>query len=151
MRAVVQRVSRAEVRVAEHAYAASIQQGLVILLGVIDGDERAAAAWLAKKCANLRIFADAEGKMNRSVLELGGEILAISQFTLAGNCQKGNRPSFVAAAPPEVAEPLYDYFVAQLRDVHGVPVAVGLFQTRMALELVNDGPVTVILQSPDGA
>ncbi len=148
MLAVVQRVSRAEVRIAEHDYAASIGAGLVILLGIEQGDTEQSADWLAKKCAHLRIFADEEGKMNRSVSDINGQILAISQFTLAGDCRKGNRPSFVNAGHPDVAEPLYEHFVEQLHHIHGIETMTGMFQTHMDVELVNDGPVTIQLQHP---
>lgn len=147
MIAVVQRVSRASVSVAETGYRAAISRGLVVLLGVVNGDERAGADWLAGKVARLRIFADDAGLMNRSVIDVGGEALVVSQFTLAGDCRKGNRPSFDRAAPPEVAESLYEYFVQRLSEAESVPTKTGVFRAMMAVELVNDGPVTLIIDS----
>lgn len=147
MIAVVQRVSRASVTVAEPAHHAAIGPGLLILLGVEKGDGEAQADWLAGKAARLRLFGDEAGLMNRSVIDVGGEALVVSQFTLAGECRKGNRPSFDRAAPPDLAEALYERFVQRLRDVEAVPTRTGLFGARMAVELVNDGPVTLIINS----
>jgi len=149
MIAVVQRVSRASVSVAETAYHAEIGRGLVVLLGVMNGDQRADAAWLAGKIARLRLFPDDAALMNRSVIDVGGEALVVSQFTLAGNCRRGNRPSFDHAAPPEVAQSLYEHFVQHLRDVESVPTRTGVFRAMMAVELVNDGPVTLIINTTD--
>ncbi len=149
MIAVVQRVSRASVSVEEAGYRADIGRGLVVLLGVEKGDERRQADWLAGKVARLRIFADDAGLMNRSIIDIGGEALVVSQFTLAGDCRKGNRPSFDRAAPPEVAESLYEYYVQRLRDVEGVPTRTGVFRAMMAVELVNDGPVTLMITTAD--
>jgi D-tyrosyl-tRNA(Tyr) deacylase len=146
MKAVIQRVSEASVRVAGETVGA-IDQGILVLLGVERGDGTADAAWLASKIADLRIFEDEAGKMNRSVLEVGGAILAVSQFTLAGNCAKGRRPSFDTAAPPDEGQRLYEQFVAAMRET-GLPVATGIFQADMQVALVNDGPVTFILDSP---
>jgi D-tyrosyl-tRNA(Tyr) deacylase len=123
-----------------------IGPGLLVLLGVSRADEEKDADYLADKIAHLRIFEDDDGKMNRSLVDTGGEMLIVSQFTLLGNCRKGRRPSFVQAAPPEKAERLYDYFVYQVR-LKGVSVATGQFQAKMAVSLVNDGPVTLILES----
>jgi len=143
MRAVVQRVAEAAVTV-DGATVGEIGPGLVVLLGVGHDDDAAMAAALAGKVARLRIFEDEAGQMNRSVLDTGGAVLAVSQFTLLGDTRKGNRPSFIAAARPEVAEPLYERFVAALREL-GVEVATGRFRTAMRVALVNDGPVTIIL------
>jgi D-aminoacyl-tRNA deacylase len=146
MKAVIQRVSEASVRVAGETVGA-IDHGILVLLGVEKGDGTADAAWLASKIADLRIFEDEAGKMNRSVREAGGAILAVSQFTLAGNCAKGRRPSFDTAAPPDEGQRLYEQFVACMRET-GLPVATGIFQADMQVSLVNDGPVTFILDSP---
>ena len=143
MRAVVQRVSRASVTVAGETVG-EIGAGLLILLGVGHDDDRAGVVALAGKIARLRIFADEAGHMNRSVLETGGAVLAVSQFTLLADTRKGNRPSFIGAAPPESAEPLYEAFVEALRSL-GVEVATGRFGRSMEVALVNDGPVTIVL------
>jgi D-tyrosyl-tRNA(Tyr) deacylase len=119
---------------------------MAVLLGVERGDGERDAQWLAEKIGNLRIFEDQAGKMNLSLLETGGELLAVSQFTLAGNCAKGRRPSFDSAAPPEEAKRLYEYFVERLRSM-GIKVETGIFQAMMQVSLVNDGPVTFILES----
>ncbi len=145
MRAVVQRVSRAEVRVDGQAVG-RIERGLVVLLGVAAGDGEEAARSLADKVSALRIFEDEAGKMNRSVADVGGGVLVVSQFTLLGDARKGNRPGFSAAAPPEVASALYDRFCAAVRE-RGLPVATGVFRAHMEVELVNDGPVTILLDS----
>ncbi len=145
MRAVVQRVSRAAVRVAAEQIS-RIDQGLLILLGVEQGDDQAAADYLADKVAGLRIFEDPQGKMNLSVADIAGELLVVSQFTLLADCRKGRRPGFSNAARPEQAEPLCDYFVSQLQG-RGLRVQTGRFQAEMAVELVNDGPVTILLDS----
>jgi D-tyrosyl-tRNA(Tyr) deacylase len=139
MRAVVQRVARAS-----SSPGGSIGAGLCILLGVADGDDEVAAVRLAEKIARLRIFENEEGKFDRSLLDTGGAALVVSQFTLVADTAKGNRPSFSGAAPPEVAEPLYERFVQALRDV-GLHVETGAFGARMSLELVNDGPVTIVI------
>jgi D-tyrosyl-tRNA(Tyr) deacylase len=139
VRAVVQRVSRAS-----SSPGGSIGGGLLILLGVAEGDDEAVARGLAAKVARLRIFEDDSGKFDRSLLDTGGAALVVSQFTLIADTAKGNRPSFSHAAPPDVAEPLYERFVDELRDL-GVPVEQGVFGARMAVELVNDGPVTIVL------
>jgi D-tyrosyl-tRNA(Tyr) deacylase len=145
MRAVVQRVSRGEVRVAGAAVGA-VGRGFVVLLGVARGDEEADARALADKVAALRVFEDAAGKLNLALAEVGGGVLVISQFTLLGDARKGNRPSFIDAAPPEVGEALYQRFCALLRE-KGLPVATGTFRATMAVELVNEGPVTILLDS----
>ena len=145
MRAVVQRVSRAGVSVNGQRLA-DIEHGLVVLLGVWHMDTTEDATQLARKIAHLRIFDDAEGKLNRSILEVRGSMLVISQFTLYADSRKGRRPSFVDAARPEAAKPLYEVFVAEARR-QGVPVVTGEFQALMDVELVNRGPVTIILDS----
>jgi D-tyrosyl-tRNA(Tyr) deacylase len=143
MRAVCQRVSRARVTV-EGSVAGEIGRGLVVLLGVAAGDTGADAERLAGKVARLRIFEDAAGKFDRSVVDVSGVALVVSQFTLIADTRKGNRPSFTAAAEPAEAEPLYERFCAELVTA-GVPVQRGVFGARMAVELVNDGPVTIVL------
>jgi D-tyrosyl-tRNA(Tyr) deacylase len=145
MRMVVQRVSRAAVRV-EGAVTGSVERGLLVLLGVAEGDGEDDARFLAEKTAGLRIFEDEAGKMNRAVGEVGGGVLVISQFTLLGDARKGNRPSFTAAAAPEIANALYERYCALLRE-KGVPVATGVFRAHMDVELVNDGPVTILIDS----
>ena len=141
MRAVVQRVARAGSRPG-----GSIGRGLVVLLGVADGDDPATGARLAAKVARLRIFPDDDGRFDRSLLDVGGEALVVSQFTLIADTAKGNRPSFSGAAPPEVAEPLYAAFCDDLRAL-GTRVETGVFGAAMQVELVNDGPVTIVLET----
>jgi len=145
VRAVVQRVSQACVSV-DSITVGEIGDGLCVLLGVGKQDGGTNADFLAEKIKNLRIFEDDHGKMNRSIVEVGGELLVVSQFTLYGDCRKGNRPSFTEAAPAAEADRLYRHFVRRLRDA-GVRVATGRFQARMKVSLVNDGPVTFILDS----
>jgi D-tyrosyl-tRNA(Tyr) deacylase len=145
MRAVIQRVSHARVLVAGETVG-EIGQGLLVLLGVADGDVQDDVIWLAQKIVGLRIFEDDEGKMNRSVAEVGGSLLVVSQFTLLGDARKGRRPSFVKAARPEQANALYESFVAEVRG-QGVEVQTGRFQEHMDVELTNDGPVTLILDT----
>jgi D-tyrosyl-tRNA(Tyr) deacylase len=144
MKAVVQRVSHASVRVGEEL-AGEIGTGLCVLLGVARGDGPAEASRLAGKVARLRIFEDGERRFDRSLLDTGGEALVVSQFTLLADTAKGNRPSFTEAAPPEEAEPLYEAFCAELRRL-GVRVETGVFGARMEVELANDGPVTIALE-----
>lgn len=144
MRAVVQRVVRSSVSV-DGKVVGQIGKGLNVLIGVRQGDTEEQARWLAHKIAGLRIFEDEQGKMNLSVRDVGGEALVISQFTLYGDARKGFRPSFVDAAPPEIASPLIDRFVEFLRE-EGVPVQTGVFQAMMLVEIFNDGPVTIILE-----
>src|SRR5262245_20015038 len=143
MRVVEQRVSRARVTVGDEVVGA-IGQGLLILLGVTHDDTIDDARWLAEKTIGLRIFADDEGKRNRSVVDVGGSVLVVSQFTLYGDCSKGKRPSFITAAPPEIAISLYEGFVDAVRAL-GVPVASGRFGAMMDVELTNTGPVTLIV------
>ncbi len=145
MRAVVQRVTRAQVRVDEDAVGA-IDGGLLVLIGVGVDDSDDDAVNLARKIASLRIFRDEDGNMNRDVSEAGGRVLVISQFTLHGDVRKGRRPSFITAARPEQAEPLYERVVAELRSL-GLETATGRFGATMAVELVNDGPVTILLDT----
>ena len=145
MRAVLQRVSRAEVKVAGQPIG-SIGPGLCVFLGIGKNDGESNADHLAQKIKNLRIFEDEHGKMNRSVEEIREEILVVSQFTLYGDCRKGNRPSFSDAAPPDEAEKLYEYFVQRLRGA-GLIVATGQFKARMDVTLTNDGPVTFIVET----
>ncbi len=145
MRAVIQRVARAEVRV-DGEVVGAVGKGLLVLLGVAHGDGEEAVRFLADKVASLRVFEDGAGKMNRAVADVQGEILVVSQFTLLGDLRKGNRPGFTSAAPPEVANALYERFCALLRE-QGLPVATGVFRAHMEVELVNDGPVTLLLDS----
>lgn len=145
MRAIVQRVTDAKVEVGEET-TGQIKVGLLVFLGVGVDDQESDASYLADKILGLRVFEDDDGKMNRSVTDVAGEILAVSQFTLFGDCRKGRRPSFVGAAPPEQAERLYELFVAKLRD-QGMAVACGRFRAHMKVSLVNDGPVTLMLDS----
>ena len=145
MRAVIQRVSEASVTVDQQTVGA-IDQGLMVLLGVAQGDTSQEAKALAEKTVGLRIFEDDAGKMNRSVEEIGGSLLVVSQFTLLGDCRKGRRPGFTDAAPPELADQLYEEYVAALRS-RGVNVATGVFRADMQVALVNDGPVTMLLDS----
>ncbi|MBX9600994.1 MAG: D-tyrosyl-tRNA(Tyr) deacylase [Bryobacteraceae bacterium] len=148
MRALLQRVSEARVDV-DGVTAGRIGPGLLILLGVARGDTESDAEQLASKVSQLRIFADAEGKMNRSLLDTSGSALIVSQFTLYGDTRKGRRPSFDLAAPPEEARRLYELFCDRMRAV-GVPVETGIFQAMMSVHLVNDGPVTLLVESGRG-
>jgi D-tyrosyl-tRNA(Tyr) deacylase len=145
MRAVVQRVSRAQVAV-NGEITGQIGLGLLVLLGVGRDDTQADATYLAEKIAGLRVFEDEQGKMNRSVQDVGGSVLAVSQFTLYGDVRRGKRPSFDAAAPPEKARQLYEFFVEQIRAA-GLRCETGRFQEKMKVELVNEGPVTILLES----
>jgi D-tyrosyl-tRNA(Tyr) deacylase len=144
LRAVVQRVAEARVRI-ESEVVGEIGPGLCVLLGVARGDDEAAAERLAGRVARLRIFENDKGKFDRSVLDTGGTVLVVSNFTLIADTAKGNRPSFSGAAPPDRSEPLYDSFWAALREL-GVPVETGVFGARMRVELANDGPVTILLE-----
>ena len=146
MIALVQRVTEASVTVDDPPYHAAIDGGLCVLLGVENGDTPAEAEWVARKLANLRIFRDDDDKMNRSVSDVDGAILLVSQFTLAGNCERGNRPSFANAAAPDVGNALYELVANQLRTTHSIPVETGCFGADMRVALVNDGPVTLIIR-----
>ena len=148
MRVVLQRCSRAEVRI-DGRTVGQTGKGFVLLVGVTDGDTKADAELLARKVAQMRVMEDAEGKMNLALKDVGGAILSISQFTLYADCRKGNRPSFVRAARPETAEPLYDYFNNVLRTQYGLQVETGRFGADMKVDFINDGPVTVILDSAE--
>jgi len=148
MRVVLQRCSRAEVRI-DGVVVGAIDRGFMILVGVTDGDTRAQADMLAKKIAQMRVFEDAEGKMNLSLHEVNGAILSISQFTLYADCKKGNRPSFIKAARPETAAPLYDYLNDVLRTQYGLRVETGRFGADMKVDFINDGPVTIILDTAE--
>ena len=151
MIAVVQRVSKASVKVKEPPHLETIKQGLCILLGVEKGDTNEQAKWMAGKLARLRIFADEQGKMNRSVEDINGEILLVSQFTLAGDCTKGNRPSFAKAAAGELGKELYEVVGQCLQDDHCLPVKYGVFGAMMNVSIDNDGPVTLIVRKePNG-
>jgi D-aminoacyl-tRNA deacylase len=147
MKACIQRVSSARVRV-EGETVGEIGRGFLVLLGVAAEDGRAELRWMVDKVVGLRVFDDGEGKMNLALADVGGELLVVSQFTLLGDCRKGRRPSFIDAAPPEMAERMYEEFVAAARAA-GIRVATGKFRTHMEVELVNDGPVTLLLDSAD--
>lgn len=148
MRVVVQRCSRAEVRI-DGVTVGQIGRGFLLLVGVTDGDSEAQADLLAKKVAQMRVFEDGEGKMNLALKDVDGAILSISQFTLYADCKKGNRPSFIRAARPETAAPLYDYFNARLRSEYGLQVETGRFGADMKVDFINDGPVTILLDSAE--
>ena len=148
MRVVLQRCSRAEVRI-DGAVVGKIGKGFLLLVGVVDGDQKSDADLLARKVAQMRVFEDAEGKMNLALQDVDGAILSISQFTLYADCHKGNRPSFIRAARPEIASPLYDYFNQVLRETYGLQVETGRFGADMKVDFVNDGPVTIILDSAE--
>jgi D-tyrosyl-tRNA(Tyr) deacylase len=145
MRAILQRVSEARVKI-EGETVGEISRGLLVLLGVAKSDTPDQARWLADKIISLRIFNDADGKMNLDLAEVNGAVLIVSQFTLYGDCSKGRRPSFIDAAPPEVAIPLYEAFINAIK-AQGIPTATGRFGAMMQVELINDGPVTMILDS----
>ena len=147
MKALIQRVSRAQVNV-DNEVIGKISGGLVVLVGVATGDEKADVEYLVNKIINLRIFADADSKFNLSLLDVKGELLLVSQFTLIADTRKGRRPSFTDAAPPDVAEAMFDDFVAETRKT-GVKVETGKFQAHMMVELVNDGPVTIMIDSEE--
>lgn len=146
MRAVVQKVTKGRVLVGEEV-TGRIDDGLVILLGIADDDTEKDMEYMADKIINLRIFKDSCGKLNLSLLEAGGSVLVVSQFTLYGDCRKGKRPSFIKAAKPEIAEELYNRFVNYIRNKYSINVETGRFQTTMLVEINNDGPVTLILDS----
>ena len=145
MRAVIQRVSKASVRI-NGITTGQIDHGLVVLLGIRADDSVKDLQWLADKTVHLRIFDDDDGKMNISLADIGGEMLIISQFTLYGDCRKGRRPGYSTSAPPEIAEPLYQQFIEEVKN-HRIKVATGTFRASMEIALVNDGPVTLLLDS----
>ena len=147
MRAVVQRVASSSVD-SEGVRTGEIGRGFCVLLGVTHGDDESDAKWLANKIAGLRVFPDADGKLNLSLTEVGGELLVVSQFTLYGDCRKGRRPSFVDAAPPELADALYEKFIGHCRAL-GLTVRTGVFRTHMKVSIINDGPVTLIIDTPE--
>ncbi len=146
MRVLIQRVTHASVRV-DGAVTGKIGPGLLVLMGVEDADTEADVQWLSSKIVNLRIFPDTDGVMNRSVLETGGEVLLVSQFTLHASTKKGNRPSYIRASKPDVAIPMYEAMIRQLETDLGKPVATGIFGADMKVELLNDGPVTIWMDS----
>lgn len=146
MRVVIQRVSKASVTI-NNAVFSSINNGLMVLVGIEDGDDQKDADWIVQKLANMRIFSDAEGKMNLSVKDINGEILVVSQFTLHASTQKGNRPSFIKAARPETAIPLYKSFINKVSTETGKECKTGVFGADMKIELINDGPVTIVMDS----
>ena len=148
MRACIQRVSEAKV-IVEGQTIGEIGRGLLVLLGVANGDTEAEARSLADKVSGLRVFEDDAGKMNLALADVGGKMLVVSQFTLLGNCRKGRRPSFIDAAPPELAERLYELYVVEVR-AKGIAVETGKFRANMQVSLVNDGPVTLLLDTQDG-
>ncbi len=148
MKAVIQRVSKASVTI-EGEKVANIQNGLLVLLGIIDDDTQEDITWLTKKIANLRIFNDEEGIMNKSLLDINGEAIVVSQFTLHASTKKGNRPSYIKAAKPDIAIPLYENFVQQFETELGKKVQTGEFGADMKVELLNDGPVTIIIDTKD--
>lgn len=150
MKAVVQRVSRASVSVAGEKLS-EIGRGLLILVGVVPGDTEEDAAWLAGKCARLRIFPDDAGVMNRSLLDVGGEVLAVSQFTLAASIKKGNRPSYIGAAGHDLSIPMYERFCGLMTELTGRETGRGRFGADMQVELVNDGPVTIVIDTKNPA
>lgn len=148
MRAIVQRVAEASVTV-EGKTVSEIGRGFLVLLGVGTGDGEAEAEWIARKIAGMRVFEDDSGHMNLSLDDIGGKVIVVSQFTLYADCRKGNRPSFIEAAPPDAANALYESVVAKLRDRLGAGrVGTGIFQTHMEVRLLNDGPVTISLETP---
>ncbi len=146
MRAVIQRTSKASVTV-NSTLTASIGSGLLVLLGITDSDEQEDLIWISRKIVNLRIFADAEGIMNRSLLETGGDAIVVSQFTLYAQVKKGNRPSYIQASGAAIATPLYNSFIEQIESDLGKKVGTGIFGADMKVELINDGPVTIVLDS----
>ncbi len=144
MKILIQRVAKASVEV-DHKVVGSIGHGVLVLIGITHTDKAVQAAWLANKLIHLRIFEDSQGKLNQSLLDQKGSALIISQFTLYADCSEGRRPSFTQAAPPEIANPLYEHFVDEIRK-SGIPVATGIFGAEMKVALVNDGPVTIMVE-----
>ena len=147
MRAIIQRVGEARATF-EGEVLGEIKSGICVLLGVKTGDTEKEAAWMAEKLVNLRIFEDETEKLNRSLLDINGEVLLISQFTVYGDCRKGRRPSFTEAAPPGDAKRLYELTIEKVKS-YGIPVKTGMFQTHMVIEIANDGPVTLIIETPE--
>lgn len=146
MRVVIQRVSEASVTV-DGAIVGQIQKGLMILVGIVNEDDQTDIEWLSNKIVNMRIFEDEQGIMNKSVLEIGGSILLVSQFTLHASTKKGNRPSYIAAAKPDISVPLYEQMILQLKKDLGAPIQTGKFGADMKVALINDGPVTITIDS----
>jgi D-tyrosyl-tRNA(Tyr) deacylase len=146
MRVVIQRVSEASV-IVEGKVIGQIQKGLMVLVGIVNEDDKTDIEWLSNKIVNLRIFEDEEGVMNKSLLEIGGNILLVSQFTLHASTKKGNRPSYIAAAKPDVSIPLYELMIKQLQQDVGAPIQTGRFGADMKVALINDGPVTITMDS----
>ncbi len=146
MRVVIQRVTQASVRI-NHEIAAEIEQGLLILLGIEDSDSQSDIDWLCKKITNLRIFNDEDGVMNKSILETGGNIIVVSQFTLHASTKKGNRPTYIRASKPDIAKPLYEAFLTTLEKEFGKPIGQGIFGADMQVSLINDGPVTILIDT----
>ena len=146
MRILIQRVKRASVTI-DNKIKSMINNGLLILVGIEESDGDEDIDWLVKKCVNLRIFDDEQGVMNRSILESGGEILAVSQFTLMASTKKGNRPSYIKAAKPEISVPLYEAFCRKMEEALDKPIMTGVFGADMQVELINDGPVTIFMDS----
>lgn len=149
MKAVITRVSSASVSVGATGYHETIAEGLLVLVSIEPDDTQKSVAWMAKKASHLRIFPDDAGRMNRSLLDQMGEVLLISQFTLSGDCTKGHRPSFISAAPPELAQPLYLALGEAIHAEYGLTVKYGVFGATMRVSSVNEGPVTLIVQSPN--
>jgi D-tyrosyl-tRNA(Tyr) deacylase len=145
MKAVIQRVQEASVTINDEVVA-KINDGLLVLLGIVQDDNVATIAWMSSKIVNMRIFNDEHGLMNKSILDIGGDIILVSQFTLYGDAQKGNRPSFIKAAKPDIAIPIYENMIAQLSKDLGKPIQTGVFGADMKVGLVNDGPVTIVLE-----
>ena len=145
MKAVIQRVQEAYVTINDEVVA-KINDGLLVLLGIVHDDNVATIAWMSSKIVNMRIFNDEHGLMNKSILDIGGDVILVSQFTLYGDAQKGNRPSFIKAAKPDIAIPIYEKMIAQLSKDLGKPIQTGVFGADMQVGLVNDGPVTIVLE-----
>ena len=145
MKAVIQRVQEAYVTINDEVVA-KINDGLLVLLGIVHDDNVATIAWMSSKIVNMRIFNDEHGLMNKSILDIGGDVILVSQFTLYGDAQKGNRPSFIKAAKPDIAIPIYENMIAQLSKALGKPIQTGVFGADMKVGLVNDGPVTIVLE-----
>ena len=146
MRILIQRVTRASVTI-EEKLKSVISNGLLILIGIEESDNDEDIEWLVKKCVNLRIFDDEQGIMNKSILDSGGDVLAVSQFTLMASTKKGNRPSYIKAAKPEISVPLYETFCRKMEEALNKPIMTGVFGADMQVELVNDGPVTILIDS----